>query len=163
VTTSEEPVHHRAWCANRRVLLASIGGLGAGALLTACGDDATANSAAPTGAATSAAPASPGTAPSGGSQPSSGPLADTGDVPVGGGTLVGNVLLVQPIAGSFKAYDATCPHKGVRVNAPKDGVATCPAHASTFSIADGSRLAGPATRGLTEIAVSVQGAKILRS
>ncbi|MEU1360533.1 Rieske (2Fe-2S) protein [Micromonospora zamorensis] len=73
------------------------------------------------------------------------------------------VLVVQPEAGTFKAYDAACPHQGVRVGAPRDGVITCPAHNSTFSPGDGARLGGPATKGLTEIPVRVDGTTIVRA
>jgi nitrite reductase/ring-hydroxylating ferredoxin subunit len=134
------------WCAGRRALLV---GAGAAGLLAACGDDpAPPATSVPQQAATSAAP-----------EPAAS-LANTADVPVGGGTVVGDVLLVQPVAGTFKAYDAACPHKGVKVSPPKDGVATCPAHNSTFSIADGARMSGPATSGLKEIAITVDGSRI---
>lgn len=135
------------WCAGRRALLA---GAGAAGLLAACGDDP----APPTSVAQQATAEAPSPA---------GSLASTSEVPVGGGTLVGGILLVQPVAGTFKAYDAACPHKGVRVNPPKDGVATCPAHNSTFAIADGARMSGPATSGLKEIAIKVDGSRITQA
>lgn len=135
------------WCAGRRALLV---GAGAAGLLTACGDDPAPSSAAPPQqAATSAGAPSPAAS-----------LASTADIPVGGGTVVGDVLVVQPVAGTFKAYNAACPHKGVKVTPPKDGVATCPAHNSTFAIADGARMSGPATSGLKEIAITVDGGRI---
>jgi nitrite reductase/ring-hydroxylating ferredoxin subunit len=136
------------WCAGRRALLA---GAGAAGLLAACGDDPAPPVSEATAAATSAAPA-PATS-----------LASTAEVPVGGGTVVGDVLLVQPVAGTFKAYNAACPHKGVKVAAPKDGVATCPAHNSTFAIADGARMSGPATTGLKEIAIKVDAGRITQA
>ena len=46
------------------------------------------------------------------------PLADTGDIPIGGGKLVGQVLLVQPAAGTVRAFNAICPHRGARVSPP---------------------------------------------
>ena len=133
------------WCTGRRALLA---GAGAAGLLAACGDESSPPAAEPTAGPASAAP-SPATS-----------LANTADIPVGGGTVVGGVLLVQPVAGSFKAYNAACPHKGVNVTAPKDGVATCPAHKSTFAIADGARMSGPATSGLKEIPIKVEAGRI---
>lgn len=87
-------------------------------------------------------------------------LARAGDVPVGGGVVVANILIVQPTAGSFRAFSAVCPHQGARVSSPVDGVATCWEHNSTFSIADGTRLGGPATRGLAELPISVDGTDI---
>jgi nitrite reductase/ring-hydroxylating ferredoxin subunit len=95
--------------------------------------------------------------------PGAGPLAATADVPVGGGVVVNGVLIVQPKSGTFKAYNAACPHQGVQVGAPKKGVITCPGHNSQFKADDGSRISGPASRGLTEIAVAVQGADIVRA
>ena len=67
------------------------------------------------------------------------------------------VILAQPVAGEFKAYDVTCPHKGCKV-APKSGLAlACPCHGSPFDATDGSVTNGPATRGLTERAVTIEG------
>jgi nitrite reductase/ring-hydroxylating ferredoxin subunit len=136
------------WCAGRRALLAGVGAAG---LLAACGDDPAPPGSAPAAAAPETSAAAPSPA---------GSLASTAEIPVGGGTLVGGVLVVQPVAGTFKAYDAACPHKGVKVNPPKDGVATCPAHNSTFAITDGARMSGPATSGLKEIAITVDGGRI---
>ncbi|MEV0132456.1 Rieske (2Fe-2S) protein [Dactylosporangium sp. NPDC050688] len=141
------------WCAGRRALLAGAGAAGVAGLLAACGDDAAPSEAA-AAPATSPTPADPAPAAS---------LASTADIPVGGGTVVGDVLLVQPVAGTFKAYDAACPHKGVKVSAPKDGVATCPAHNSTFAIADGARMSGPATSGLKEISIKVEAGRITQA
>jgi nitrite reductase/ring-hydroxylating ferredoxin subunit len=140
------------WCAGRRALLA---GAGAAGLLAACGDDpAPPSTAAPQQPAPTSAAAAPTPAPS---------LASTTDVPVGGGTVVGGVLVVQPVAGTFKAYDAACPHKGVKINPPQDGVATCPAHKSTFAIADGARISGPAPTGLKEIPIKVDADRITQA
>ncbi|WP_307871319.1 Rieske (2Fe-2S) protein [Micromonospora sp. M61] len=140
----QEFLRDNRWCLSRRGLLTGAGALGAAGLLSACGAGDS-----PTGGPASTAP---GTV-----------LARTGDVPVGGGTVAEGVLVVQPEAGTFKAYDATCPHQGVRVGAPRDGVITCPAHNSTFSAGDGARLGGPATKGLTEIPVRVDGTTIVRA
>ncbi|CCH19164.1 Rieske (2Fe-2S) protein [Micromonospora lupini] len=139
----QEFLRDKRWCLSRRALLAGAGAVGAAGLLSACGGgDSSAGAAA----------AAPGTV-----------LAHTGDVPVGGGTVVDGVLVVQPVEGTFRAYDATCPHQGVRVGAPRDGVITCPAHNSTFAVADGARLGGPAPKGLTEIPITVDGTTITRA
>ncbi|MET7375927.1 Rieske (2Fe-2S) protein [Micromonospora arida] len=139
----QEFLRDNRWCLSRRTLLTGAGAVGAAGLLSACGagDSPTGQSAAPAGSV----------------------LANTTDVPVGGGTVTGGVLVVQPEAGTFKAYDATCPHQGVRVGAPLDGVITCPAHNSTFAVSDGSRQGGPATRGLTEIPIKVDNKTITRA
>jgi nitrite reductase/ring-hydroxylating ferredoxin subunit len=89
-------------------------------------------------------------------------IARTDEVPVGGGITVGNILLVQPTAGVFRAFGIICPHRGARVSPPDDsGIMTCWEHNSTFRAEDGSRIAGPATRGLTQVSLTVSGADIL--
>ena len=80
-------------------------------------------------------------------------------VPVGGGTVVqgatGPVLLVQPTAGTVKAYNAACPHQGTAVDPPVNGVITCPNHFSQFDAATGAVERGPAKTGLTAVPSSV--------
>jgi nitrite reductase/ring-hydroxylating ferredoxin subunit len=148
-------------CVGRRAVLTGIGAVGLTGVLAACGKDDTSTTA-------SAGAAGAGSTPSAGAaaEPSaatSGPLAAAADVPVGGGVVVNGVLIVQPKAGTFKAYNAACPHQGVQVGAPKQDVITCPGHNSQFKADDGSRISGPASRGLTEIAVAVQGADVVRA
>jgi nitrite reductase/ring-hydroxylating ferredoxin subunit len=156
VAIDEATAQPPAWCAHRRAVLAGIGGLGTAALLAACGgSDATANEPVAPPAGPAAGASSAGAA--------AGPLADTAEVPVGGGIVQNGLLIVQPVSGTFKVFDAACPHKGILVTAPQNGVATCPAHASKFNIADGSRIDGPTPTGLKEIQVKVDGTKILRA
>jgi nitrite reductase/ring-hydroxylating ferredoxin subunit len=147
-------VENQRWRPNRRVVLLGAGACGMAGVLTGC-DSAGAQSPSDTATGSTGAAS---TVPSSGAV-----LAATKDVPVGGGIIAGGVLVVQPANGTFKAFDAACPHRGVRVDAPRNGISTCPAHHSTFAIADGSRLSGPATRGLTEIAVSVEQQKVVRT
>lgn len=92
-------------------------------------------------------------------------LAELSAVPVGGGAVVdgpsGKVLLVQEVAGTVTGYSARCPHAGVTVNPPVDGVVVCPAHGSRFDPATGNVTRGPAPRGLTPLAVAVSGAQVV--
>jgi nitrite reductase/ring-hydroxylating ferredoxin subunit len=102
-----------------------------------------------------------GAFPSGGSDGGApvGALVATKEVPVGGGVLAqGSTIVVQPKAGTFKAFNATCPHQGVTVNPPATGadVMECPGHNSEFKAADGSLVRGPATRGLIAVPVKVR-------
>lgn len=96
---------------------------------------------------------SPAPAPGGGSGV---PLAQ---IPVGGGTIVTAgerpVLVVQPTAGTVKAFDASCPHQGTPVDPPQGGVITCPNHFSQFDAATGAVRKGPADTGLTEVPARV--------
>lgn len=130
----------------RTVLCGFAAALAAPGLLAACsvGGGAAAPAATPT--------------PGGGSGV---PLAQ---VPLGGGTIVtvGDrpILVVQPTAGTVRAFDATCPHQGTIVDPPQGGVITCPNHFSQFDAATGALRRGPATRGLTEVPARVVGGTV---
>jgi Rieske Fe-S protein len=91
----------------------------------------------------------------------SGVTVKTSDVPVGGGILAdnSNVIVTQPKAGTYMAFQAVCPHQGSALPAPVNGVITCPLHGSMFGV-DGSLEGGPATRGLTSDPVTVKNGTI---
>jgi len=159
----------------RRALLLGAGALGIAAL-AGCGDDEAAPPASG-GAAAGSAPAAStpagnpfdntGAATTPGEQaPPPGTLIAGKDVPVGGGRVVNNsVVVVQPSKGTFKAYDASCPHQGFTVDAPDtgSGLIKCPQHGSQFKAADGSLSRGPATRGLQPVAVKVQDGYVVQA
>jgi thiosulfate dehydrogenase [quinone] large subunit len=64
-------------------------------------------------------------------------------------------VVVQPSAGTFVAFDAICPHEGCTVAfAPPDKLFICPCHGSRFNGETGALVHGPATRGLTPIAIA---------
>ena len=52
--------------------------------------------------------------------------------------------MTQPVAGTFKAFSATCTHQGCTVNEVAGGTINCPCHGSKFAVADGAPTAGPA-------------------
>jgi cytochrome b6-f complex iron-sulfur subunit len=112
----------------------------------------------------SKAPA-PSPAPAQGGSASGVTLAKLSDVPVGGGVIVtgpsGKVLLTRPTENEVIGLDPTCPHAGVQVQPPKGGTITCPGHGSTFAAATGDLKGGPATTGLTRIAVKVSGDSVV--
>jgi thiosulfate dehydrogenase [quinone] large subunit len=98
------------------------------------------------------------------SSSSSGPvLTPVAKVPVGGARKVTDsessdpVWVLQLKAGTFTAFDATCPHEGCPVGflSPAEGFA-CPCHGSRFD-ARGHVINGPAERGLTPVPVVVDG------
>lgn len=162
------PVDMSGFCVARRALLLGVG-VGGLAALAGCGGSSGAQASTPgkTDASSAAAPhASPsaiddpfGAFPSAGNDGPTDALVATRDVPVGGGVLAqGSKIVVQPKAGTFKAFSATCPHQGVTVNPPATGSAVmeCPGHNSEFRTADGALVRGPATRGLTAIPVKVK-------
>jgi Rieske Fe-S protein len=87
-------------------------------------------------------------------------IAKTGDVPVGSGVIVGDVVVTQPSAGVFKGFSAKCTHAGCTVNRVADGTIDCPCHGSKFNL-DGSVAEGPAQRPLAVEAITVEGDSIV--
>jgi Rieske Fe-S protein len=106
-------------------------------------------------------PADPAAAGSGGG--GAPPLVAVADVPVGGGVVLAaqNLVVTQPEAGTFKAFDAACTHQGCAVNEVADGTINCPCHGSKFAVADGAPTEGPAEQPLPERAVAVQGTAVV--
>ena len=144
----------------RRVVVAGGCGLAAAAALTACaGYDA---SGPVTAAAPSAAPnEAAGTA--GGTAAGAAAVAGVADVPVGGGIVLAaqDLVVTQPVAGTFKGFSATCTHQGCKVKSVTDGQIVCPCHNSKFAVADGSVISGPAKRPLPAKTISVDGDSIV--
>jgi Rieske Fe-S protein len=87
----------------------------------------------------------------------SGPLTTTDAIPVGGGVIFPAELVVvtQPVAGEFVAFDATCTHRACRVRSVAAGMISCLCHGSRFRIADGSVAGGPAPAPLPRVAITV--------
>jgi Rieske Fe-S protein len=130
----------------RRALMAGAGVLAASVALVACGG----------AASRSGAPQPPAGEPAGSAD---GRLASTGDIPVGGGTVIAGkkVVVTQPVPGTFAAFSAICTHQGCAVNKVADGTIDCPCHGSKFAIADGSVVHGPASRPLARRQITISG------
>lgn len=90
------------------------------------------------------------------------PLASTSEIPVGGGTIfpADNLVVTQPVAGEFRAFSIVCTHVGCLCDKVANGTINCPCHGSTFSIADGSVVSGPAARPLARAPIAVTGTTI---
>ncbi|WP_449061268.1 Rieske (2Fe-2S) protein [Planomonospora algeriensis] len=86
-------------------------------------------------------------------------VAKVADVPVGGGMVLTKwkIVIAQPTAGVFKAFSASCPHRGCAVSRPAEGVIRCPCHGSEFDAVSGKCLKGPAEAPLAEFALRVEG------
>ncbi|GAA2583243.1 Rieske (2Fe-2S) protein [Dactylosporangium fulvum] len=133
----------------RRAVLAGAAGVTAATVLAACGDDAS-----DTGSTGNAGNGATGGAAAGG------PLASKADIPVGGGKIFtdgGGVVVTQPTSGQFKAFSSICTHQQCVVSEVTDGTIHCKCHGSTFSAADGSVTNGPATKGLPEKQLKIDG------
>lgn len=96
---------------------------------------------------------------SGGGGAGAGSATPTSDIPVGGGTVFPDtkIVVTQPTAGTFKAFDAICPHQGCTVASVEGGQIICPCHQSHFDAATGDRVSGPAPTGLTPKKITVTG------
>jgi Rieske Fe-S protein len=141
---------------SRRVLLRGAAMTGVAVpVLAACGtdDDADAGSQATASPEGTDSPESPDGGEGGDT------TVATSDVPVGGGTILAEemVVVTQPSDGEFKAFSAVCTHQGCPVQSISDGTINCQCHGSSFSIEDGSVVNGPATRPLEGKSVSVEG------
>ena len=100
--------------------------------------------------------------PAAGASPSAVSGIPISDVPVEGGKVVvdARVVITQPKQGTFKAFDAICPHAGCEVTDIVQNVIYCPCHGSTFDATTGAHIAGPSPRGLAPLPVTVSGSTI---
>ena len=91
-------------------------------------------------------------------------VAALADIPVGGSidaTIGGEpVLLSQPTAGTVVAFSAICTHQGCVVAAAGSQL-ECPCHGSVFDAATGAVEQGPAPDPLPEVAVTVDGDRVV--
>lgn len=154
----------------RGVTLAGVA-VAAAPLLAACGGNSATpkfggNSATPKsdGGSSSTPPSetSPGETTSAETTAAPAGLIATSDVPVGGGVILKDQVLVvtQPTAGEFHCFTAICTHQGCTVGTVSDGEIICPCHGSRYSIEDGSVVNGPAPAPLAEEKIVVKGAEI---
>ncbi len=79
------------------------------------------------------------------------------EVPQDGGLVRDGVVITQPTAGRYRAFDARCPHQGCLVSEVTTRAIVCPCHGSEFDPSTGEMTKGPATEGLAERTVVVEG------
>lgn len=151
---------------SRRQALASAAVAGVGLpLLAACSSDDEPSTATDTDT-------SPGSSSPAGDSPSADGSSDGGaaaalalttDVPVGGAVFLESpsVVITQPAAGEFHAFDRACTHQGCPVKDIVDGAIHCACHNSMFSMTDGSPVSGPAPSPLAAVAIQVKGGDIV--
>lgn len=143
----------------RRRALTGLAGTGLGLpLVGACSDDETPDApAASERAADEVATAPPAEAtgeadPSPTAEAETEVLASTDDIPVGGGVVFtdSRVVVTQPEAGEFRCFSAVCTHSGCLVAGVSTAI-TCTCHASSFDLATGEVLGGPAPAPLPAV------------
>ncbi|WP_250030574.1 Rieske (2Fe-2S) protein [Paractinoplanes maris] len=161
----EEEPRRPATASTRRLVLLGAGAAGATAVLAACGTATPTTNSNGTdfsdtpGPAGSAGAGNGNAGDNGGSGGTS--LAATGDIPEGGGIIAGDLVITQPVAGTYKAFSKVCTHAGCDVNKIDGGQISCPCHNSKFSIETGEPTSGPATKALPETKVKVDGDNIV--
>ncbi|WP_084780258.1 Rieske (2Fe-2S) protein [Planobispora rosea] len=124
----------------RRNVIGTAGAVACGAALAGCGTGEPAPASVPPGVKGQV-------------------IAKVADVPVGGGTVIHKwkIVIAQPTSGVFKAFSASCPHRGCAVSRPADGLIRCPCHGSEFDATSGKCLKGPAGAPLVEFPLKVEG------
>jgi cytochrome b6-f complex iron-sulfur subunit len=159
--TAVEPTTDPASTSSRREVLCGlvVALLAPGALAAACGDS---NSSGGSGGTPTGGGGATGGGTGGGGQA----LTELNDIPEGGGVVVenpsgGKVLIVRTSGDSVKAFNAACTHQGTPVNPPEGGTITCPNHGSQFDASTGALKRGPATVGLKEVSVKVEGTNVV--
>ena len=70
------------------------------------------------------------------------------------------IVITQPTEGDFKAFTAVCTHQSCIVAEVQETI-NCTCHRSKYSIEDGSVQDGPAPSPLAEVAITVEGDKIV--
>jgi Rieske Fe-S protein len=92
-------------------------------------------------------------------------LATVSSVPTNGGVVLSkqDVVLTRDESGAVHAFSATCTHQGCQVTDVKSGQIICPCHGSKFDAKTGAVVAGPASRALPTVTVTVEGGMIYAS
>lgn len=86
-------------------------------------------------------------------------LGSTADIPVGGGKIFApqQVVVTQPVKGTFKAFSSICTHQSCPVASVASGTINCDCHGSKYAVEDGSVQAGPAPRPLAPKQIKISG------
>ena len=150
----------------RRALAGASAGLSL-PVLAACGADSSAPTAQDLSSSQPEPPVQSGSSTPGAASGGAGAgqeVVAVADVPVGGGVVVAaqEIVVTQPSDGDYRAFTAICTHTGCLVNQVTETI-DCPCHGSRFDIATGDVVTGPASAPLSEIAVDVDGDRIVRA
>jgi nitrite reductase/ring-hydroxylating ferredoxin subunit len=90
-------------------------------------------------------------------------IANTADVPPGSFaefTHKEKPAILVNLDGELRAYRNECTHSGCPTSYGGKGTLDCPCHGSSFDVATGEAVQGPASRPLTKIEVLIEGAGI---
>ena len=86
-------------------------------------------------------------------------LGKIADIPVGGGKIFApnQVVVTQPVKGTFKAFSSICTHQSCPVASVSGGTINCDCHGSKYAVATGAVVAGPAPRPLPPKQITITG------
>lgn len=152
----------RANFLGRRRALAGLGGIALSLpILAACTEDeatsrpgsrAPARPAGPADGSTSEEPTTPADASATAEEGGAAGLTSTRDIPVGGGAIFtdARVVVAQPETGTFTCFSAVCTHTGCLVTSVASTI-VCACHGSSFDLATGEVLGGPAPAPLPPV------------
>ena len=86
-------------------------------------------------------------------------LGKIADIPVGGGKIFApnQVVVTQPVKGTFKAFSSICTHQSCPVASVPGGTINCDCHGSKYAVATGAVVAGPAPRPLPPKQITITG------
>ncbi|MFF8959938.1 Rieske (2Fe-2S) protein [Streptomyces sp. NPDC014894] len=143
----------------RRTALAVAGGAGLAAALTGCAGAADGGGPGGSGGSGGSGGADEGEGRGGGAPGRE--IAKVTEIPERGGKVVDGLVITQPTAGEYRAFSATCPHRGCSVRSVRDNMINCPCHDSDFDASDGSVLGGPASAPLRPTPITVEGDAIV--
>jgi len=156
---------------SRRRALSGVAGLGLSLpVLSACGESDEAAPSGPTGSSdslgssSSSRPDAPRPASSSPGEEDDAVLASTADIPVGGGVVFTDdrVVVTQPAAGDFKCFSAVCTHTGCLVAGVSTSI-VCQCHGSSFDLATGEVLGGPAGAPLPAVEFTIEKDQVVLS
>lgn len=92
-------------------------------------------------------------------------IATITEIPRGGGIILNNppIVLARGGSGAIRAFSAICTHQGCTVSHITNDVIVCPCHGSSFSLATGRVIRGPATQPLPRVRVTVRNGTIYQA
>jgi thiosulfate dehydrogenase [quinone] large subunit len=130
----------------------TVGGLTQATPLSGAGKaSSTTTTSSPASASTTTAP----------SVPAGTKIGSASGVPVGDAASFSNPsngdpsLVIQPVAGTFIAFDAVCPHAGCTVQYDRSSkLFVCPCHGSEFNGRTGAVEVGPSQSGLIRLPIA---------
>ncbi|GAB2760753.1 hypothetical protein GCM10027020_11470 [Nocardioides salsibiostraticola] len=91
-----------------------------------------------------------------------GALTTVGDVPIGGGVILGEteIVVTQPTKGDFRGFSAICTHQGCIVREVTETI-DCFCHGAKYSLESGEPVSGPANVALAPRDLRIEGDDIL--